>query len=106
LPWTTLAVLVHPTLGVAAAYWGLYLVFRGAMTWLIGIRGLKQGGLWKKMPLIPVWDGLAFFIWLGSFTRTTIRWRGADYKLRNGHFVSAMDNIAADTSAKTLPRAR
>src|ERR1035438_6221616 len=24
LPWTTLAVLVHPTLGVAAAYWGLY----------------------------------------------------------------------------------
>jgi len=34
LPWTTLAVLVHPTLPVVAAYWGSYLVFRVAMTWL------------------------------------------------------------------------
>lgn len=101
LPWTTLAVLVRPTLGVAVAYWGLYLVFRGAMTWLIGIQGLKQGGLWKKMPLIPLWDALAFFIWLVSFTRTTIRWRGADYQLRNGQFVSATDNLAANPSAKS-----
>lgn len=101
LPWTTLAVLVRPTLGVAAAYWGLYVAFRVAMTWLIGIRGLKQEGLWKKMPLIPIWDALAFFIWLVSFTRTTVRWRGADYKLRNGQFVPARDEFAAHRSAKS-----
>ncbi len=101
LPWATLAVLVHPTLGVAAAYWGLYVAFRIAMTWLIGIRGLKQQGLWKKMPLIPLWDALAFCIWLVSFTRTTIRWRGAEYKLRHGQFVSATDNFAERHSAKS-----
>ncbi len=28
LPWTTLAVLVHPTIAVAAIYWGLYLTCR------------------------------------------------------------------------------
>ena len=56
LPWTTLAVLFHPTLAVAATYWGLYLAFRVAITWLIGIKGLKQQGLWKKMALIPLWD--------------------------------------------------
>jgi ceramide glucosyltransferase len=88
LPWTTLAVLVHPTLGVSAAYWGSYLVFRVAITWLIGIQGLKQSGLWGKMLLIPLWDAMAFLIWLASFTRTSIRWRGVDYKLRNGQFVS------------------
>jgi ceramide glucosyltransferase len=88
LPWTVLAFLVRPTLGVAATYWGLYLVFRVAITWLIGIQGLKQAGLWKKMPLIPLWDAIAFSIWLVSFTRTSIRWRGIDYKLRNGQFVS------------------
>jgi ceramide glucosyltransferase len=88
LPWTTLAVLVHPTLGVSAAYWGSYLVFRVAITWLIGIQGLKQSGLWGKMLLIPLWDVMAFLIWLASFTRTSIRWRGVDYKLRNGQFVS------------------
>ena len=88
LPWTTLAVMVHPSLGVAAAYWGLYLFCRVAITWIIGIHGLKQAGLWKKMPLIPIWDAMAFLIWLVSFTRTSIRWRGVDYQLRNGQFVS------------------
>jgi ceramide glucosyltransferase len=101
LPWTTLAVLLYPTLGVAVAYWGSYLACRIAITWLIGIQGLKQTGLWKKMPLIPVWDALAFIIWLLSFTRTTIRWRGVDYQLRNGQFVSAMDSLLPDSSTKS-----
>jgi ceramide glucosyltransferase len=101
LPWTTLAVLVHPTLAVAAAYWGSYLAFRIAITWLIGIHGLKQAGLWKKMLLIPLWDAMAFLIWLASFTQTSIRWRGVDYHLRNGQFVSPAGNFAADSSAKS-----
>ena len=101
LPWTTLAVLFHPNLAVAAAYWGSYLFCRVAMTWLIGIHGLKQSGLWKKMPLIPLWDALAFSIWLVSFTRNTIRWRGVDYQLQNGQFVSAMEDFASDSSAKS-----
>jgi ceramide glucosyltransferase len=100
LPWTTLAVLVHPTLGVAVAYWGLYLVFRVAITWLIGIQGLKQAGLWKKMPLIPLWDAMAFLIWLVSFTRTSIRWRNVDYQLRNGQFVSTTDTFVRDSATK------
>ena len=49
------------------------------MTWMIGIHGLKQRGLWKEMPLIPLWDAAAFGIWLTSFLRNSIRWRGADY---------------------------
>jgi ceramide glucosyltransferase len=101
LPWTTLAVLVHPTLGVAAAYWGSYLAFRVAITWLIGIQGLKQAGLWRKMPLIPLWDAMAFLIWLVSFTRTSIRWRNVDYQLRNGQFASSANTFAPDTSIKS-----
>ena len=89
LPWTTLAVLIHPTLAVAAVYWGSYLLCRIVITWLIGIQGLKQNHLWSKMPLIPLWDALAFFIWAASFTRSTIRWRNVDYQLRNGQFVTA-----------------
>ena len=87
LPWTLIAVAVHPTLEVVAIYVGAYAALRVAMAWLIGIRGMKQEGFWRKLPLIPVWDGLAFGIWLASFTRTTIRWRGVDYKIRNGAFV-------------------
>jgi ceramide glucosyltransferase len=101
LPWTMLAVLVHPTLVVAAAYWGSYLACRVAITWLIGIQGLEQTGVWKKMPLIPLWDAMAFFIWLVSFTRTSIRWRGVDYQLRNGEFVSVIATPPPSSSAKS-----
>jgi ceramide glucosyltransferase len=103
LPWTTLAVLVHPTFSVVAAYWGLYLVFRVGMTWLIGIQGLKQRGLWAKMPLIPLWDAMAFLIWLVSFTRTSIRWRSVDYQLRDGQFVASTDAFAQNSSTKSDP---
>jgi ceramide glucosyltransferase len=101
LPWTTVAVLVHPTLSVVAAYWGLYLGFRVGMTWLIGIQGLKQSGLWAKMPLIPLWDAMAFLIWLVSFTRTSIRWRSVDYQLRDGQFVASTDAFAQNSSTKS-----
>jgi ceramide glucosyltransferase len=74
-------------MAVATAYLGTYLALRFAMTWMIGSWGLKQPGLWRKMPVIPAWDALAFFIWLTSFGRRSIRWRGADYLLRDGRLV-------------------
>jgi ceramide glucosyltransferase len=87
LPWSITAVAIHPTAAIAIGYLGGYLALRMAMTWTIGIHGLRQSILWKQMPLIPVWDAIAFAIWLVSFTRNTIRWRGADYYIRSGQLV-------------------
>jgi ceramide glucosyltransferase len=87
LPWSLAAVAIHPSAGVVLAYLGGYLGLRMAMTWTIGIHGLRQHILWKQMPLIPVWDAAAFIIWLVSFSRNSIRWRGADYYIRNGRLV-------------------
>jgi len=94
LPWALLAIAVHPTLRVAAAYLGTYLALRIAMTWLIGVGAMKQKGLWAKMPLVPLWDAFAFFIWLVSFGRKTIRWRGIDYFLREGRLVAVSQDPA------------
>jgi hypothetical protein len=41
------------------------------MTWMIGIWGLKQDSLWKKLGLIPVWDAFGFLIWLTLVLRAT-----------------------------------
>jgi ceramide glucosyltransferase len=103
LPWTTLAVAVHPTLPIATAYWGGYLACRVLITWLIGVFGLKQTTLWKKMPLIPVWDAMAFLVWLTSFTKKSIRWRGVDYQLESGtgHFVVSSAQGAPHVSTHT-----
>jgi ceramide glucosyltransferase len=87
LPWSLIAVAVSPTATTAAVYLGGYALLRAAMTWMIGIHGLKQRYLWKELPLIPVWDAVAFSIWLVSFLRSSIRWRGADYYIRDGQLV-------------------
>jgi ceramide glucosyltransferase len=87
LPWSLAAITISPSALVALSYLGAYVGLRFAMTWLIGIKGLKHGALWKKLGLIPVWDAVAFGIWLVSFTRNTIRWRDGDYYIREGQLV-------------------
>jgi ceramide glucosyltransferase len=101
LPWAILAVLSYPTAIVGAVYLGGYAAFRIAITWLIGAYGLKQRGLWTKMALIPFWDALAFLIWLASFTRSSIRWRGVTYQLKNGQFVSPSRPLASSSYSPT-----
>jgi ceramide glucosyltransferase len=98
LPWSLAAVAMHPSAGIAVAYLGSYLGFRIAMTWLIGVWGMKQKGIWKKMALIPLWDAMAFFIWLISFGRRTIRWRGIDYFIREGMLVPVVSGTAQNAS--------
>jgi len=87
LIWALIAIAVHPTWPVAIGYLGTYIVLRVIMTWLIGIHGMKQKGLWPKMVLIPLWDLVAFSIWVASFGRNVIRWRGYDYYIRDGILV-------------------
>ncbi len=87
LPWSLAAIAIHPSAEVALGYLGAYFGLRLAMTWTIGIRGLKQGGLWNKMPLIVAWDAVAFGIWLASFARKSVRWRDGEYYIRDGMLV-------------------
>ncbi len=89
LPWSLAAAVVSSSWVVAGVYLGAYFALRIAMTALIGTWGLKQRDLWSKMALIPVWDAVAFFIWLVSFFRTSVRWRGADYYIRDGQLIPA-----------------
>ena len=88
LPWSLAAFAVHPSVGVG--YLGTYVGLRLAMTWLIGARGLRDQTLRGRMWLLPVWDSLAFLLWLASFGKNDFRWRGGEYCLRNGQLVPAM----------------
>jgi ceramide glucosyltransferase len=90
LPWSIVAIFLHPSALVALTYLGAYLLLRIAMTWSIGIWGLRQDTLWKNLIMIPVWDTLAFAIWVSSFLQNSIRWRGGQhYNIRNGMLVNA-----------------
>jgi ceramide glucosyltransferase len=87
LPWSLLAVAIAPTTAVAGAYLGGYFLVRSVLTLLVGSTGLKQSGVWAKLAWIPAWDAMATFIWLASFTRKSISWRGHAYFIVNGDLV-------------------
>ena len=87
LPWCLAAIAAMPSAAIATAYLGTYLLLRTSMTWMIGSRGLKQRLPWKTLALIPLWDAMAFVIWLISFGRKSVRWRDNDYYIRDGMLV-------------------
>jgi len=87
LPWALAAVAVHPTLTTAVAFLGGYFAVRCAITAMVAVWGLKQKAYWRRMALIPLWDAIAFVIWVTSFARRSIRWRGSDYYIRGGALV-------------------
>jgi ceramide glucosyltransferase len=89
LPWSIAAIALHPSTTIALSYLGTYLALRIAITWMIGAWGLKKSSLWKDMPLLPVWDAMAFIIWLASFLQNSIRWRGDEYYIRDGRLIHA-----------------
>jgi ceramide glucosyltransferase len=99
LPWSLLAVALAPSPVVAGAFLAAYFGLRAAMTLQIAAWGLKQPVPWQSLPLIPVWDGMAFVIWLASFTRSTIRWRDHDYYIRNGELVPVIVSPDANPAA-------
>jgi ceramide glucosyltransferase len=89
LAWTLAAVAAHPTAAVALGFFGAYLLLRVVMTAVIAGWGLHRSSSLRNIWLIPVWDAVACVLWLVSFTRHSIRWRGADYYIRDGQLVPA-----------------
>jgi ceramide glucosyltransferase len=101
LPWALLAAAIAPSASIAAAYLVGYFAIRSVLTLLVGVKGLKQPGVWANLLLIPAWDALATTIWLTSFTRRSIRWRGHDYRIVNGELVP----VRPDEVARALQAA-
>jgi ceramide glucosyltransferase len=84
LPWTLLAAALLPSPALACVYIGFYVGLRIAMAWLVGIHGFRERSTWKMMPLIALWDLQACLVWILSFSRKTIHWRGLEYRIENG----------------------
>jgi ceramide glucosyltransferase len=89
LPWTILAVAIAPSWPVAAFYVAGYIVLRGLMAWTVGVWGVQDPILRRKMYLVPLRDAFAFAVWLTSFFKRRVEWRGAEYYIVNKRLVPA-----------------
>jgi ceramide glucosyltransferase len=84
LVWSLAAAAVAPSKAVAIGYVVSYLVLRLLMAWVIGVWGLKDPVLRRRLWLVPLRDAVAFLIWLASFASNRIQWRGLKFTIRKG----------------------
>lgn len=87
LPWVVAATLVQHTWEGTTGFLGAYLALRLAVAWTVGIWGLKDPLLRKRLWLVPAWDALAFGILAASFVKRRIQWRGTEFYVRKGRLV-------------------
>jgi len=105
LPWVLLAVFLSPTARVAASYLLAYVILRFAMAWTVGVWGVGDEILRRKIWLVPLRDAIHFVVWLASFGSRRIRWRTAEYVIRRGRMVPIAGNETAEAKpAENLPR--
>src|SRR6267154_3451202 len=105
LPWALLAAIVAPVKWVAGVYLLAYLILRLAMAWTVGIWGVGDQVLRRKIWLVPLRDAVHFVIWLASFGSNHVRWGNVEYVIRQGRMVpQAGGQRAVAKPAEHAPR--
>ena len=88
LPLALLAAVFAPSAAWAVGLVVGYLVLRGASAWIIGVWGMGDGLLRRKMELLPLRDLFAFVVWVVSFFPQRIHWRGKEFYVREKRLVA------------------
>ncbi len=105
LPWTLLAALVAPARWMAASYLVAYAVLRLTMAWTVGVWGVRDDVLRKKIWLVPLRDAFYFVIWLAGFGSNRITWGNDEYLVRDGQMVPVLaDKPSEGNPAAPTPR--
>jgi ceramide glucosyltransferase len=104
LPWSLLAALVAPTKWIAAAYLLAYLVLRHVMAWTVGVWGVGDDVLRRKLWLVPVRDALYSAVWVASFASNRITWSGQEFTMRKGQMLPVAPSAAANSTPATSGR--
>ena len=84
LPWAIAAALLAPSAWVGAAYLLGYLALRLLMAWVVGVWGVGDDVLRKRLWLVPLRDVIHFAVWLAAFTSNRVKWGETEYEVRNG----------------------
>jgi ceramide glucosyltransferase len=94
LPWALLAAGVAGAAGwtgIAAFYVAAYLMLRLSVAWTAGVWGLGDRAIAAKLWLVPVRDAISAAVWVAGFFSDKIKWRGLEYRVKNGMLVPIAD---------------
>jgi ceramide glucosyltransferase len=87
IAWAALAAVLARSWTVAAVWMAAYLIIRCLTGYVIGVWGLRDPVVRRKLWLLPLHDLFWFFLWLGSFAINRIEWRGLVFTLKNGRMI-------------------
>lgn len=89
LPWAVLAAFLAPAKWIAVSYLLAYLVLRLVMAWTVGVWGVGDDVLRRKLWLVPLRDAIYFVVWLASFASNRISWGGEQFTMNKGQMIRA-----------------
>lgn len=87
LPWVVLACIVAPSKWIAGAYLIAYLILRFLMAWVVGVWGVGDEILRRRIWLVPFCDAVHFLVWLASFGSNRVKWGSEEYEIRRGQMI-------------------
>ncbi len=85
--WTAAAAALASSWRTSAAWISSYLIIRLLSGYVIGVWGLRDPVVRRKLWLLPLHDVFWFFLWLVSFAVNRIEWRGLIFTLEKGRMV-------------------
>jgi ceramide glucosyltransferase len=84
LVWALLTLILWGAPSWAWALFGIVLVLRFAVAFVVGCKVLEDRPVGPSLLLIPLRDVIALALWVVSFAGHTVDWRGSSFTLRNG----------------------
>lgn len=95
IAWTAAAAVLAPSWMGAAAWISAYLIVRWLSGYIIGVWGLRDPVVRRKIWLLPLHDFFWFFLWLASFAVNRIEWRGLVFTLEKGRMIPVASALRA-----------
>ncbi len=89
LPWALVAAFAAPANWIAVTFLLAYFILRLTMAWTVGVWGVGDEVLRRKLWLVPLRDAIHFAVWLASMGSNRIRWGGEEFTMRKGQLVPA-----------------
>jgi len=87
IAWAAAAAVLAPSLRASAAWIFAYLIIRLVSGYVIGVWGLGDPVVRRRLWLLPLHDLFWFVLWLASFGVNRIEWRGLVFTLENGRMI-------------------
>src|SRR5262249_45931117 len=98
------AAVAHTRAG-AAAFLATYLLLRLTVAYVVGVWGVGDDLLRRRLYLIPLRDAISFLVYLASFASSRVIWHGIVFTIDHGHMVAVNPPSSQEpTSAAPVSR--